>query len=273
MTDATRPSSRKDAALPARRREELLRIARRDGQATVVDLAATFDVSLDTIRRDIDHLVDLGLLARTHGGAVPVSPRASTETSFDRRMQENQGAKRRIAQQAAGLIHDGETVIFNGGTTTLAVAAALGGRDQLTVVTNNLLLPTALPDGVARGIYLVGGTVQLSTMTSLGPLRFPGSEHGGSHALNADLAVLGVCGISAERGVSVSNLLDARMTREMVEAASQVVIVADATKVDHDAFAQICSLDLVDILVSNIQPDHPAVRRLEEGGGRLISSL
>ncbi len=260
----------RDGSLPARRREDLLEIVHTSGQATVVELAERFDVSADTIRRDIDYLVDQGLLARTHGGAVPPSSRATADTPLGRRMQLRPEVKTAIGHTAARLIADDETVIVNGGTTTLAFAAALTARRGLTVVTNSLVLPPSLPSDAIRDVYLIGGEVRMTSMTTVGPVRFPGSTGSGSHAISGDVAVIGVGGISVRNGLSTSNLPDAQMMRDMIGGASRLIVVADHTKIDHNAFAQICPLDRIDQLVCDIDPEHPVAAAVIKSGGELI---
>jgi len=257
--------------LPARRREDLLHIVQEAGQATVAELAGRFDVSSDTIRRDIDYLADLGLLARTHGGAIPTSALASADTPLGNRMLVRADVKAAIGRAASKLIHDGETMIINGGTTTMAVASALGGRHNLTVVTNSLLLPSALPSTCLGELYLIGGGVRLSSMTTSGPVQFAASSGQGSHAFSADVAVIGVGGVSVDSGLSTSSLPDAQMMREMISTAGRLIAVADATKIDHNAFAHICPLDRVDSLISDINLNHPVALAVIEAGGQVIT--
>src|SRR5262249_10260588 len=125
-------------ALPARRRSELLRAAKKRGSITVAELAEEFSVSFDTIRRDLDYLAGRGLLTRTHGGAVAMDGFLERDAPFTQRLNARAAEKTRIGRAAAGLISDGETLIVNGGSTTRAFAAALGERRRLTIVTNNL---------------------------------------------------------------------------------------------------------------------------------------
>src|SRR5690349_15772831 len=109
-----------DNALPAQRRAALARQVRDRGHATVAELATAFAVSMDTIRRDLDYLADRGVLARTHGGAMRTDELATADTPFDNRTAVHRDAKEAIGAAAARLISDGETVLVNGGTTTLA---------------------------------------------------------------------------------------------------------------------------------------------------------
>src|SRR4051812_44046800 len=112
-----------ESTLPAKRRTEILRIVKQAGQITVTEMSVKFDVSLDTIRRDLDVLAEQRLISRIHGGAVPAESLAAADTPFDERMQARYSAKSSIGRAAARLISTGETLLVNGGSTTLAFAA------------------------------------------------------------------------------------------------------------------------------------------------------
>src|SRR5271166_5478345 len=117
---------------------ELIRLAKREGQLSIAQLSAQFGVSADTIRRDLDLLSIRGLVRRTHGGAVPADYLAQTECGSAQRTGERTVEKTRIAKCAAALIKNGESLIVNGGSTTRLFASELGGKRDLTVVTNAL---------------------------------------------------------------------------------------------------------------------------------------
>ena len=136
-----RPDS--DFSLPARRRSELLKVAKTRGSITVTEIASEFAVSADTIRRDLDYLAGRGLLTRTHGGAVPVDGFVDRDTPVALRVNARAAEKARIARAAAALIADGEALIINGGSTTRAFVGELGALRNLTIVTNNLGVPGA----------------------------------------------------------------------------------------------------------------------------------
>ncbi|GGM16635.1 DeoR/GlpR family DNA-binding transcription regulator [Nakamurella endophytica] len=248
MRDAT-DAGVQDVALPRRRRALLTEFVSARGQATVTELAEQFHVSTDTVRRDLDWLATEGLLARTYGGAVVLSGLTTSDTGFSDRAELNQDAKRMIAQAAVDLIGDGETVLLNGGTTTLAVARAIGGRRDLTVVTNNIKVPAELPAAAVRDVYLLGGTCRMESSVTIGPVGFPGMA-----GISADVAVIGVGGVSARTGLSTTNLPEAQMMAQMLESAHRTVVVADATKFNRNAFAHIASLEAVDTLVTDAAP-------------------
>ena len=141
-----------DFALPAKRRTEMLRLIKRSGQAVVTEMSAHFDVSLDTIRRDLDALAVQGLINRIHGGAVLAGDLASSDTPFKLRVEAQSIAKANIGKAAAELISNGETLIVNGGSTTLAFAGSLAERQNLIIVTNNLGLPSVVPSQAVRAL-------------------------------------------------------------------------------------------------------------------------
>ena len=253
-----RPTDRDaEGALPGRRRALLTAFIDEHGQATVVELADAFNVSSDTVRRDLDYLAKRGAVSRTYGGAVSVGGLATADVSFSDRSSVHLDEKQRIALAVAERITDGETVIMNGGTTTLAAARALGERRNLTIVTNNLRLPSALPSGAARDVYLLGGSCRLASNVTIGPVTFPGTE-----GISADVAVIGVGGVSARSGYTTSNLQEAQMMAEMIASAQRTIVVADSSKFGRSAFAHITRLAAAATLVSDDTP-----------GGELLDAL
>jgi DeoR/GlpR family transcriptional regulator of sugar metabolism len=243
------PDRDADGALPGRRRDLLAAFINEHGQATVVELADAFSVSADTVRRDLDWLARQGAVSRTYGGAVTMTGLATADTSFSDRTSVHREEKTRIASATAERIADAETVIFNGGTTTLAVGRALGVRRNLTIVTNNLRLPGSLPPGAVRDVYLIGGSCRLASHVTIGPVTFPGT--GG---ISADVAVIGVGGIAPGAGLTTSNLQEAQMMTEMIESAQRTIVVADSSKFGRSAFAHIVPLRAIAMLITDRAP-------------------
>jgi DeoR family fructose operon transcriptional repressor len=246
-----------EGALPGRRRALLTAFIDEHGQATVAELAEAFNVSSDTVRRDLEWLAKRGAVSRTYGGAVSMGAPATADTSFSDRSSVHSDEKERIALAAAERIADGETVILNGGTTTLAVARALGERRNLTIVTNNLRLPSALPPSAVRDVYLLGGSCRLASNVTIGPVTFPGTE-----GISADIAVIGVGGVSARSGFTTSNLQEAQMMAEMMASAQRTMVVADSSKFGRSAFAHIVRLEAAASLITDSGP-----------GGELLDAL
>jgi DeoR/GlpR family transcriptional regulator of sugar metabolism len=245
-----------DGSLPARRRFELIRLAKRAGQLSIAQLSSQFGVSADTIRRDLDLLSIRGLLRRTHGGAVAADWMAETEYGPGQRTGVRTAEKTRIAKCAAALIKNGESLIINGGSTTRLFASELSGKRDLTVVTNALGVPPVLPHHAVRDIVLLGGEYRPESNTTVGSIAFCGAV-----PVNADSAIVGVGGI-AQDGLYTSLLQDATMTGNMIAHARRTIVLADSTKFGHRLLGHIASLDKIDILVTDAAPPKDLFRAL-----------
>src|SRR5262249_50227424 len=212
--------------------------------------------SESTLRRDLDYWHDKGLLRRTHGGAMYVGDGAGLPP-FEERTGSQREEKQAVARVAAGRIRDGDTVLLDGGTTTLEVARLLVGR-SVQVVTNSLPVATLLASRRETDLVLLGGYVYPKTGVALGPLAVRMMEDLHVHQL-----VMSVGGITP-RGLYNSNLLLVETERQMMRCADEVVVVADHTKVGRPALAFLCELDTVDTLI--VDPGVTAEQRalLEE---------
>lgn len=237
-----------DFSLPARRRSELLKVAKMRGSITVADIAVEFAVSTDTIRRDLDHLAGRGLLMRTHGGAVPVDGFMDRDTPVAIRVNARAAEKARIAKAAATLIADGETLIINGGSTTRAFVGELAALRNLTIVTNSLGVPAAIPPNSARGVYLLGGHVRQELQVTIGAVGFADAG-----PISTDTAVVGVGGVSAS-GLSTTMLEESAMITTMMACARRVIVLADAAKFGATVLAHISPLERVHVLVTDAPP-------------------
>ena len=253
-----------DLSLPARRRSELLKVAKTRGSITVTDVASEFAVSADTIRRDLDYLSSRGLLMRTHGGAVPVDGFLDRDTPVAMRVNARAVEKARIAKAAAALIVDGETLMVNGGSTTRAFVSELGALSNLTIVTNNLGLPAVVPPNTSRGVYLLGGQVRQELQVTLGAVGFADAG-----PIGADTAIIGVGGVSL-RGISTTLLEESKMIAAMMTSARRVIVLADAAKFGATHFAHIAPLERVHLLVTDARPPAELAAALDEAEVEVI---
>ncbi|AUZ86375.1 transcriptional regulator [Arthrobacter agilis] len=251
--------------LPAGRKADLAAYVDEVGRVTVADLAAHFDVSIDTIRRDLDQLDRENVLVRTHGGAVSAAERAGRDREIDVRLSMQTAEKEAIAQLAVELVTDGSVLMINAGTTSLAVARALRNHRNLTIATNNLRIPAEISPAVFRDLYLFGGAVRTLTQATTGPVTLRMNANTPEVDIRCDIALIAVGAVDVS-GYSASNLGDATMMADMVRRADRTAILADSTKLGRRLFAQIVPLEGADYLVTDKAPDPALAAALEAAG-------
>ncbi len=227
--------------LPEPRRRHLLELITRQGFATLEELVKSLGVSESTIRRDLDSLDLAGVIKRTHGGAV-FSGEVRAMPPFDERTTTAAAEKRAIGRATAALLEDGDTVLLDGGTTTLEVARALLGR-PIQVVTNSLPIAQMLATRMENDLVLIGGYVYPRTGVALGPLAISMMQ-----GIRVRRAILGAGGIMPD-GIYNSNLLLVETERQMMKCGQEVIIVADRSKFGRLALAHLSGLDRIGHLV------------------------
>jgi DeoR family transcriptional regulator, aga operon transcriptional repressor len=245
-----RPSDRLSAIL-----EELSR----NGSVSVASLADRLDVSLATIRRDLQLLEEQRLVSRVHGGAVARGVLYELPLRYKSTRQPEQ--KRRIAREAATRVVDGWAIGLTGGTTTTEVARALVDQPRLTIVTNALNIASEIAVRPNLKLVVTGGVARAESYELVGPIAEASLE-----GLNLDMVFLSVDGISPAAGLTTHHEIEAGTDRALIERASRVTVVADSSKIGKVAFARICQLGDVDELITDDGADPAAVAALEDRG-------
>ena len=244
------------------RRNRLLELVRQRGFAPLSDLAERLEVSESTIRRDLDVLEESGSARRTHGGVFYTGPSPQLP-HFDRRQAAQLEQKRWIAQTAAGLIEEGDTVLLDGGSTTYELSRLLVDR-ALQVVTNSLPVANVFTASDRADLVVIGGYVHARTGVCLGPY---------ANGMLADLtvrrAVLSVSGVN-EKGYYNSNLLLVGTEQAMMQAADEVIVVADSSKFGHSSLALLCGLSDIDTLVVDDGISASWRSQVEDAGVNLV---
>lgn len=208
--------------LTTERKALLLHRLLRDGRLVAADLAHDLGLSEDTIRRDLRDLAAEGRLVRVHGGALPLSP---TDQPYARRQAMQPDGKVRLARAAAGLIRAGQVVILDGGTTNLALAAALPRDLRCTIVTHAPAIAMALEHHAGVEVILIGGRLFRHSMVACGPATAAGYQR-----LRADLCVLGVTGLHPDTGLTTGDAEEAALKSAMLDAAAEVAVLATDDK-------------------------------------------
>ena len=236
---------------------------------TVGALAERFGVSIDTIRRDLDQLSAEGVLVRTYGGAVSLSTVSRVDRAVDVRLNLQEAEKEKIAARAASMVEDGSTIMINGGTTTLALARHLHSHRDLTVATNNLLVPPALSPSAIRDLYVFGRAVRSITLATIGPVSLRAAG-GAELDIRCDLALIGVGAVSVDTGYSTSNVGEAAMMREMMSRSPRRDL-GRLIQVRSTAFRQISESGSANYLVTDSSPPSELLHALAENDVEVIT--
>jgi DeoR family transcriptional regulator, fructose operon transcriptional repressor len=235
------------------RQSRLQELIAQRGVSDFDTLASELGVSQSTVRRDIEALEDRGIVQRTHGGVIWVGQRSSSMRpyAFDQRMNFQVDAKRRIAQAASKLVHPGETVLLDGGTTTFYLAEELMG-ESLQLVTNSLPIANLFQNDERVELLLTGGLLYPRYGVLLGPTTEDILSH-----IHTKTMFMSVAGIH-DGSLYNQNLLLVQAEQKMMTQAQQVVLLADASKFGQQALAKLCRLDQIDIVVSDeeLAPQH-----------------
>lgn len=223
------------------RRSRILRITEQSGFVSLQQLIAEIGASESTIRRDLESLAAAGQIQRTRGGA---SYQGESLTDFDARKHTASLQKQLIAKRTAEMVAPGETILLDGGTTTLEVARHLSGK-PLQVVTNSLPIASLLMNRPEIELIFVGGYVYPKTGVALGDQAVEALK-----AIHVGRLIMGTGGIVAE-GLFNSNALLVETERQMIRAAEHVTLVADSSKFGQRALSHLCSLEVVDDIVTD----------------------
>ena len=230
------------------RQDHIVRFVEEHGRARVADLAAQFEVSGVTIRKDLLVLESAQRLVRAHGGAIAID-RSRPELSFDIRERLQAEEKSRIGAAGADLVRDGESIVMDASTTALSVARQLKARSgwsQLTIITNGLRIAFELAGQPGITVLMLGGRVRWEALSVVGQLG-----DGLFDRINVQKAFLGAAGFTVESGLSDATDEEAQIKRSMVSAAREVIAIVDHTKWERAAFATFCSTDQVGLVLTD----------------------
>src|SRR2546427_7061963 len=227
------------------RMQQILRMLETRDSVPVSELSEAFAVSEVTVRSDLTALARQGFVARVRGG-VRALQQGQSEVGFDLRLRLEVERKCAIARAAAALIGEGEAVALDASTTAYYLALELRTKRELVVVTNGLLVATALADAPGITVLVTGGTLRLSAMSLVGDL---GADVLRTTRINKGF--LGARGLSLERGLMDLNPEEVRLKQEMAGACERVIGIFDGTKWQRSALLPFVPAERVDTIVTD----------------------
>ncbi|MET9642136.1 DeoR/GlpR family DNA-binding transcription regulator [Streptomyces syringium] len=246
------------------RQQEILRLARESGRVDVLSLAEEFQVTSETVRRDLKALDRAGLLRRVHGGAIPVG-RLDFEPDLAERESTAADEKDAIARAALAELPAGGSVIIDAGTTAARLAGLLPLECELTVVTHALPVAARLADHPGISLHLVGGRVRHRTRAAVDAWALRAYAE-----INADVVFLATNGFSVDDGLTTPDLAEAAVKRATVGAARRVVLLADSGKFGRRHFARFGDLADVDVLITDTGLAPEDALAIEHAGTRTV---
>lgn len=226
----------------------------------VSELSREFDVSEETIRRDLEHLALEGNVTKTYGGAV-LDEHSSIDLPFNLRQKENPDGKLKIAELVSSVVKDGDHIFLDASTTAVFIAKSIKQNKKLSVITNSIENVIELADAEDTDVYCTGGVLNSQSMSFEGSKTI---ELIGS--LNVDKVFLSCKCFDIEGGATDGNTEIAGIKQHMIRSSSAVYLCVDSTKFDKIGFAKICELKDIDVIITDRAPTEKWMRAFEENG-------
>ncbi|EKF17564.1 DeoR/GlpR family DNA-binding transcription regulator [Nitratireductor pacificus] len=254
-----------NSAFLAPRHNEILSLAKEHGRVLVDDLAAHFNVTPQTIRRDLNELCDRRLLSRIHGGALLPSGIQNVEYEARRKIAAEE--KRAIGRAAAGLIPDRASLFVNIGTTTEAVSDALLDHEGLMVITNNINVANRMRVYPSFEVIIAGGVVRGSDGGIVGEAAVDFIRQ-----FKVDYAVIGVSAIDQDGALYDFDFREVKVAQAIIANARHVILVSDSTKFDRGAPVRIGHISQVHTFITDSCPASSVRALCAESGVHLIET-
>ncbi len=250
--------------LALERRNLILEELQDKKKVVVGDLSRRFDVSEETIRRDLEKLERDGYATKSYGGAV-LNDNVGFDMPLTIRSRKNVEAKQKIASLAADLVHDGDHIMLDASSTDLFIAKAIKNKQKLTVVTNSIEIILELSEVPDWNVISTGGTVKSGYLALLGPAA---EESTASYF--ADKAFISCKALNIEHGIMDSIEAFSTMKRKTIECAQKSYLVVDGTKFGKSAFTRTGPIELVDGIITDTRPDDRWLEYFDSTGTECI---
>lgn len=231
--------------LAIERRKVIMGILQENNSVMVPDLSKRFDVTEETIRRDLEKLEKEGFLKRTYGGAV-LNESTNVDIPLNIREITNIEGKQAIALKVAEYIEDGDAVILDSSSTTLQVAEKIKHKKNLTVITNSIKVVSEMADAKSCKIISTGGILRESAMSFVGRMAEDAIKK-----YNVDKAIICCKGIDKNKNITESNEMESEVKKAITDSADKVYLVVDSTKFDRVAFIKMLDISKIDVLFTD----------------------
>ena len=249
--------------LAIERRNVILSRLTEDGKVIVADLSRMFNVTEETIRRDLEKLEGEGLAKKTYGGAV--LNQNNVDLPFMVRKETNVCEKKLVAEKTAELIHDGDYIMLDASSTAIYVAKEIKNRKNITLITNSVEILLEMADKEDWRVLSTGGSLKKGSLSLVGT-----SAEKMIRGFHVDLAVCSCKGLDLGLGITDSNEKDCEIKQAIFAASDKKVLAIDSTKFDKRSFVRVCDIDNVDVIVTDAAPSERWIEKLREKNIQLV---
>lgn len=248
------------------RQDHILEMIEKEGSVKVSKLIQMFDVSIETVRRDLEGLEKMGYLKRVYGGAV-LRKNTQDRLNYEKREVECMDEKIEIAKTAIKQIEEGQSIALNGGTTCVEIAKELKKNfKRLTIITNSLRIAYELADTSGFTVILAGGILNGKEYSFSG-------EYAEDLLSNftVDKAFISVGGVSLTRGITDYLIEEAGIQKKFMEISTEVVILADSNKIDNISLVKIADVQDVNLIITDSRLDSKIIGKYIKSGIEIIN--
>jgi DeoR/GlpR family transcriptional regulator of sugar metabolism len=233
--------------LAVERRQKIVEFIQKDRKVHVSNLSQLFDVTEETIRRDLEKLENENMLSRTYGGAI-LNQHTNEDLPFPTRKSTNIELKQKIALKATDLIKDGTTIMMDTSTTCLELMPFLQDKRDLTIITNSIKIPYDFSNSNFN-IISTGGTLRAYSLALVGPVAQNTLQN-----YHVDMAIMSCKGLSLDKGIMESNEPESELKKEMIKQAKKIILLVDHFKFDKIAFIKLLDYSDIDYLITDCEP-------------------
>lgn len=253
-----------DTLLPSKRRALIVEKLKKEKVLTMKAICRDFEISMETLRRDINELAKDGLIIKEYGG-IRIKEEQSGESIIEQRLGLNLNKKEAIAQQAVNIIQDGDCIYLDSGSTTLQIARFLSQKQGLTIFTNSIPVMLACKN-TNNDIISIGGRFRVSeqSVTSYDFL-FDFDK------INIDKAFLCASGLSIEKGITDFNIDEVATRKKIMSISQKVFLTCDSTKFNKVVTARVCDIDDIDVLITDKEADKKFLSQLKSHHVEIIT--
>lgn len=248
------------------RQREIAALTLQEGRVEVSDLATRYNLTTETIRRDLSDLQTQRVVRRVHGGAIPWET-TGFEPLLSKRNDQHEAEKRRLAHVAVRELPDAGSIIIDSGSTLSAFAEAIPPDTSLRVVTNALNIARTLCERTDADVIVVGGKVRRNTLAMVDNQAIDAIE-----PITVDTLFISADGASASLGLSTPYREEAALKSAMIASARRVVVLVDHSKFGQEHFVRFATWDDVDVLVTNTQADPDTLTAIEAAGVTVVTA-